>query len=93
MPLVRYALERGPEHVAFVYDGVLLLNLSLALYPDVKLWQVRVILFIRSCADNVSSLQHVVPLHRTRIDERGTGALVHNSQHCGKPVAPPMSRL
>ena len=55
MPLVRYALERGPEHVAFVYDGVLLLNLSLALYPDVKLWQVRVILFIRSFADYVSS--------------------------------------
>jgi hypothetical protein len=52
---VRYAHERGPEHVAFVYDGVLLLNLSLALYPDVKLWQVRVILFIRSFADCVSS--------------------------------------
>ncbi len=55
VPFVRYALERGPEHVAFVYDGVLLLNLSLALYPDVKLWQVRVILFIRSFADYVSS--------------------------------------
>ncbi len=57
MPFVRYALERrrGPEHVAFVYDGVLLLNLSQALYPDVKLWQVRVILFIRSFADYVSS--------------------------------------
>ncbi len=55
MPFVRYALERGPEHVAFVYDGVLLLNLLLALYPDVKLWQVRVILFIRSFADYVSS--------------------------------------
>ena len=93
MPFVRYALERGPEHVAFVYDGVLLLNLSLALYPDVKLWQVRVILFIRSFADNVSLSQHVGSLHQTRIDGRGAGALVHYSQHCGKPVVPSMSRL
>ena len=37
----RYALERGPQHVAFVNDGLLLLNVSLAAFPDVKLWQVR----------------------------------------------------
>ena len=37
---IRYALERGTEHVAFVYDGMLLLNVSLAAFPDAKMWQV-----------------------------------------------------
>ena len=41
LPLfIRYALERGTEHVAFVYDGLLLLNVSLAAFPDAKMWQV-----------------------------------------------------
>jgi hypothetical protein len=39
-PALRFALERGPEHVAFVYDGLLVLNVSLAAFPDVKFWQV-----------------------------------------------------
>ena len=40
-PFIRYALERGAEYVAFVYDGLPVLNVSLAAFPDVKLWQVR----------------------------------------------------
>jgi hypothetical protein len=39
-PRIRYALERSTQHVAFVYDGLLVLNVSLAAYPDVKLWEV-----------------------------------------------------
>jgi hypothetical protein len=37
---IRYALERGAEHVAFIYDGLLLFNVSLAAFPDAKFWQV-----------------------------------------------------
>ena len=40
-PFIRYALERGAEYVAFVYDGLPVLNVSLAAFPDVKLWQVQ----------------------------------------------------
>ena len=39
-PCIRYALERGAQHIAFVYDGLLVLNVSLAAYADVKLWEV-----------------------------------------------------
>lgn len=37
---IRYALERGAEHVAFVYDGLMILNVSLAAFPDAKFWEV-----------------------------------------------------
>lgn len=38
--LTRYAVERGAEHVAFVYDGLMILNVSLAAFPDAKFWEV-----------------------------------------------------
>jgi hypothetical protein len=57
--------------VAFVYDGLLLLNVSLAAFPDVKLWQVR------WCCGEGGMGRRQCPAVELR-DVRVTGPVVHH---------------